>query len=100
MFTALGFFMLLKKLTPEPTMTIDTDWFYRKGSRVFMRIVDSVIAVADNFVSEAYDILLLGPAKRFASFCSVFDLGVIDGMVNNVAWIRRLFSWGWDKVDI
>ena len=29
LFTALGFFLLLKKLKPEPTISLDMDWFYR-----------------------------------------------------------------------
>jgi hypothetical protein len=34
LFTGLGFFLLLKKLVPEPTISLDMDWFYRKGWRV------------------------------------------------------------------
>lgn len=100
MFTALAFFMLLKKLGPEPTVSVDTDWFYRKGSKVFMRFAGGAIAVADNLVGEAYDTVILGPAKRFASFCSTFDLGIIDGIVNNTAWTTRLVSWASHKFDI
>ena len=33
-FTALGFFLLLKHLDPEPKVSLDTDWFYRRGSSV------------------------------------------------------------------
>ena len=29
-FTALGFFALLKHLDPEPVVSLDTDWFYRR----------------------------------------------------------------------
>ncbi len=36
MFTALGFFILRNKLVIEPTISLDTDWFYRKGGKVFM----------------------------------------------------------------
>ncbi len=35
LFTALGFFIFLKKLTPEPVISLDMDWFYRMGGRVF-----------------------------------------------------------------
>ncbi|MDZ7640564.1 MAG: Na(+)/H(+) antiporter subunit D [Desulfurivibrio sp.] len=35
LFTALGFFLFLKKLTPEPVTSLDLDWFYRMGGRVF-----------------------------------------------------------------
>src|SRR5436309_2682275 len=32
-FTALGFFLMLKQLDPEPVISLDTDWFYRRGAR-------------------------------------------------------------------
>ena len=44
LFTALGFFMLLKHLGGEPYITIDTDWFYRKGARAFMWFVSNPMA--------------------------------------------------------
>ena len=40
MFTALGFVLFLKALDPENTISIDTDWFYRKGARHFMWLAD------------------------------------------------------------
>ena len=33
-FTALGFFQLLKHLDPELKISLDTDWFYRRGSSI------------------------------------------------------------------
>ena len=39
-FTALGFWLLLRKLDPEPILSLDTDWFYRKGGRVFLRLAN------------------------------------------------------------
>lgn len=35
-FTALGFFLFLRKLDPEPALSLDTDWFYRRGGAAFM----------------------------------------------------------------
>jgi hypothetical protein len=32
-FTAIAFWLLLHKLSGESTITIDTDWFYRKASK-------------------------------------------------------------------
>jgi multicomponent Na+:H+ antiporter subunit D len=37
MFSALAFFMLLPLLKRTQTISIDTDWFYRKGGRLFYR---------------------------------------------------------------
>lgn len=44
LFTALGFFMLLKKVGGEPYITLDTDWFYRKGARAFMWFISNPMA--------------------------------------------------------
>ncbi|MBT9139035.1 MAG: Na(+)/H(+) antiporter subunit A [Syntrophomonadaceae bacterium] len=44
LFTALGFFMLLKKVGGEPYITLDTDWFYRKGAKGFMWFISNPMA--------------------------------------------------------
>ncbi|MBF0199994.1 MAG: Na(+)/H(+) antiporter subunit D [Desulfamplus sp.] len=36
LFTALGFFIFVRKLTPDPVISLDIDWFYRMGGRAFM----------------------------------------------------------------
>ncbi|MDR9501600.1 MAG: Na(+)/H(+) antiporter subunit D [Desulfurivibrionaceae bacterium] len=36
LFTALGFFLFLRKLAPEATVALDLDWFYRMGGRIFL----------------------------------------------------------------
>ncbi len=100
MFTALAFFLLLKKVKPEPALTLDMDWFYRKGCAFFMRVADMAIAGADNRVGEGYNTVILSPAKRTARYCSLFDLGVIDSIVNGAAWLTRLFAWLSHKFDI
>ncbi len=38
-FTLLAFMLFLKKLKPEKQISLDTDYFYRKGSAVFMCLV-------------------------------------------------------------
>jgi multicomponent Na+:H+ antiporter subunit D len=44
LFTAFGFFLLLNKLYGERTISLDTDWFYRKGSKVFMWFINEPLA--------------------------------------------------------
>jgi multicomponent Na+:H+ antiporter subunit D len=85
LFTALGFYLFKEKLIAVPTITIDTDWFYRMGGRAFMWISDRAIAAADNVVGNAYKTLVLTPSIRTASGSVKFDLGIIDGIVNGVA---------------
>jgi NADH:ubiquinone oxidoreductase subunit 5 (subunit L)/multisubunit Na+/H+ antiporter MnhA subunit len=40
LFSALAFFVLLKFLQRTNTLTMDTDWFYRKGAVAFMRFLN------------------------------------------------------------
>jgi multicomponent Na+:H+ antiporter subunit D len=43
MFSALVFFLFLKMLKRTPTISLDTDWFYRKGAPVFARATGTVL---------------------------------------------------------
>jgi len=86
LFTGLGFFMLLRKLDPEPTISVDTDWVYRKGSRVFMWLARKPIATADSYVGDIYNTWITKYTLSFSNFlASVFDVRGIDGIVNGVA---------------
>jgi len=86
LFTGLGFFMLLKKLDPEPTISVDTDWVYRKGSRLFMWFVNKPLSAYESYLAEIYNTWI----TRFTLFFSdllarIFDVRGIDGIVNGVA---------------
>lgn len=85
MFTALGFFLFLKKLKPEPYMTIDTDWFYRKGTDIFMRIAKGPIVIYENFVSNLSNTAVLNPLYVLADICHKIDKHIVDGAVNGIA---------------
>ena len=85
LFTGLGFFMLLKKLDPEPTISVDTDWFYRKGARVFMWVASRPIQATDNAWGEFYRYCGMMPLMTFSRFWSWFDWNAIDGVVDGVA---------------
>jgi multicomponent Na+:H+ antiporter subunit D len=86
MFTGLGFFMLLKKLDPEPTISADTDWVYRKGSRVFMWFVNKPLAIYEDYLSNIYNTWFSKFTLFFSSFLArIFDVRLIDGCVNGVA---------------
>ncbi|MEK6683019.1 MAG: Na(+)/H(+) antiporter subunit D, partial [Nitrospirota bacterium] len=93
-FTGLGFFILLKKLSPEPSLNLDTDWFYRKGAKAFMWIVNKPLATFEyNFVGEIYEFIIQKPILRIAHYLRVVDTEAVDGTVNGVgkatlAWSR------------
>jgi multicomponent Na+:H+ antiporter subunit D len=85
LFTALGFFLLIKKLAPEPTISIDLDWFYRMGGRGFLWLARKPIQNVDTAVGEGYRFLGLGPLMTTAKFWSWFDWHGIDGVVDGTA---------------
>jgi multicomponent Na+:H+ antiporter subunit D len=92
LFTALGFFMLLKKLDPEPTISVDTDWLYRKGIGVFLWLANHPLARYEQTITEAYQYILIEPTKRFSQIAWSFDTWVIDGLVNASGWVTLLES--------
>ncbi len=84
-FTALGFFLLLSKLTPEAKISIDLDWFYRKGGDIFMWTDRVVFQTIDNWVGRIWDKVGILPLMTVSKFWSWFDWHGIDGVVDGVA---------------
>ena len=93
LFTGLGFFMLLSKLDPEPTISVDTDWVYRKGSRVFMWFANKPLTIYENYLSNMYKDVISKYLIKLSNFLGyVFDSKIIDGIVNGIAKISMGFS--------
>lgn len=80
--TAVVFFLLQKKLQPHQTISLDTDWCYRKGSALFLRFASGPIVSYETVVTEFYRRAVINPMKRFVALCRAFDIAVIDGIVN------------------
>ncbi len=85
LFTALGFFLFLKKLTPEPTISLDTDWFYRRGGRAVLRLAEGPVRALDAWWGELYRRVGLEGLMRRARAAGWFDQRVIDGAVDGLA---------------
>ena len=78
-FTALGFFLLLKHLDPEPKISLDTDWFYRRGSAACMTLAQGPLArLESGFVGEIYEFVMRRPVLGAASFLRKLDTRVVD----------------------
>ena len=84
-FTGLIFFLLVKKLQPEAKLNLDMDWFYRKGTWVFMKLDERVISVVDSFWGELYRTVGLRALFKNAGIAYGFDRKVIDGVVDGSA---------------
>ncbi|MEK6672402.1 MAG: Na(+)/H(+) antiporter subunit D [Nitrospirota bacterium] len=92
-FTALGFFMLLKMLDPEATASLDTDWFYRKGAKAFMWLVNNpVVTLEYNVVGEAYEFIIQKPILKLAQIFRSVDAAFIDGSANGLGKVTMAWS--------
>ncbi len=85
LFTALGFFLFRKKLIPDPTISLDLDWFYRMGGRAVQWFARRPAQAADEWVSEFYRFCGLAWTLGLARASAWFDWNVIDGVVDGLA---------------
>lgn len=85
MFTALGFWLMLKKLTPHNVMSLDTDWFYRKGSRVFMWVARRPVGAYELAITNVSNTVVLPAIYGLSRVGLWIDRNVVDWAVNSVA---------------
>ncbi|MCX7722231.1 MAG: Na(+)/H(+) antiporter subunit D [Verrucomicrobiae bacterium] len=85
LFTGAGFFVFLKKLVPEPTISLDTDWFYRRGWNLFVRVAEQYVQRLDDWLGELYRRAGIGAVVRLASWANAFDGRVVDRLVDGLA---------------
>jgi multicomponent Na+:H+ antiporter subunit D len=92
-FTALGFFLLLKYLDPEPTISLDTDWFYRRGSAGLMTVVRGPLShLESGFVGQVYEFVIERPVLGVANFLRKVDSVVVDSAIVGVGRSTQTFS--------
>lgn len=85
LFTAVGFFLLVKKLEPTPTISLDLDWPYRMGGRAFLWLARKPVQFVDACVGEIHRVAGLVPLMGSARLVNRFDNRVIDGVVDGFA---------------
>jgi multicomponent Na+:H+ antiporter subunit D len=92
-FTALGFFLLLKHLDPEPTISLDTDWFYRRGSAGLVKLVEGPLArLETGFVGEIYEFVIRRPVLGAANLFRKLDSFVVDSAIVGLGRSTQSFS--------
>jgi multicomponent Na+:H+ antiporter subunit D len=92
-FTALGFFLLLKHLDPEPTISLDTDWFYRRGSASLVTLIRGPLARLEfGFVGEIYEFVIRRPVLGVANLLRNFDSLVVDTAIVGVGRSTQTLS--------
>jgi multicomponent Na+:H+ antiporter subunit D len=90
-FTALGFFLLLKQLDPEPTVSLDTDWFYRRGLTATLPLVQGALAWLDGVVAQASD-WVVERALATGSWLRSLDARVVDAATVGVGKLTLTFG--------
>ncbi|MBN2233312.1 MAG: Na(+)/H(+) antiporter subunit D [Deltaproteobacteria bacterium] len=84
-FTGLGFYLMVKKLAPKDKMNLDLDWFYRRGTQVFMWLARRPLSVANDWVGEVYRTVGLRFTTAMARAMSWFDWHGIDHVIDGTA---------------
>lgn len=85
MFTLLAFVLLLKYLDPENTISLDTDWFYRRGATAFMWLANKPVVLWEQMIITLGDGRGLNTLHRLSKHSLSIDVHVVDGAVNGVA---------------
>ena len=83
--TAFGFFLLRKYITARETISLDLDFFYRKGGQYFLWTVTNPLQWFDTAFSKAYRVVGLSTLMTTSQFWSWFDWNGIDGVVDGTA---------------
>jgi len=84
-FAALIFFLLVKYMEPVDRLSLDLDWFYRKGGLFFLWIAKNPLQWFDTAWSEVYRVVGLRSLMSTSKFWSWFDWNAIDGVVDGIA---------------
>jgi multicomponent Na+:H+ antiporter subunit D len=92
-FTALGFFLLLRHLDPVPTISLDSDWFYRRGANALLDIVRGPLARLEfSFVGEIYEFVIRRPVLGAANLFRKLDSFVVDSAFVGVGRSTEILS--------
>lgn len=91
-FTGLAFWLLVKKLGGEPTITLDTDWYYRKPAPLMYRL--SVHALSRLFgAAESLTLRIVDFVIRVAANPAGYFLDGVESSANSVFGAANKSSW-------
>ncbi len=94
-FTGLAFWLLVKKVGGEPTITLDTDWYYRKPAPAIYRLsvhsLSRLFAAAENLTLQFVDFIIRVSANPAGYF-----LDGVQSSANSVLGAAKKSSWSRD----
>ena len=92
-FTALGFFLLLKHIATETKISLDTDWFYRRGSLAFVALTARPLARLEfRYVGEIYAFVMRRLVLGGASVLRGFATHIVDFTAVGVGRVTQASS--------
>ena len=92
-FTWLGFLLLLKHLDPEAKVSLDTDWFYRRGFPTAVTRTQRLLARLEyGFIGEIYEFVIRRPVLRASAFFLHFDTRIVDSAALGVGRLTQAFG--------
>jgi multicomponent Na+:H+ antiporter subunit D len=77
-FTGFGFFVLLRHLDPEPAISLDADWFYRRPVPAVMVHAFVVLTRVENVLARCYEGVIRGLLLGVAQTLRDIDSLMID----------------------
>jgi multicomponent Na+:H+ antiporter subunit D len=93
-FTAFGFFLMLKHLDPEPVVSLDTDWFYRRGGTAVQNFAQGALTRAEGVVGQVSDVVMRLPVLGAAAQLRNIDLRGLDAAMEGVGRLTQGISRG------
>lgn len=90
--TALGFFALLAHLDPEPKISLDTDWFYRRGLSAASVYAFAALTGVENVLAHAYEGFVRRPLLGAAAWLRQVDASVVDRAAEGVGNVTDAVS--------
>jgi multicomponent Na+:H+ antiporter subunit D len=91
-FTAVGFFLLLRHLDPEPSISLDTDWFYRRGLPLTLGVVEGALARLEGLAGQVYELTMRRMVLGGAALLREIDAQVIDATAVGVGQLTQEMS--------
>jgi multicomponent Na+:H+ antiporter subunit D len=91
-FTAAGFFLLLRHLDPEPSISLDTDWVYRRGLPLTLGVVEGALARLEGLAGQVYELIMRRMVLGAAALLRQLDAQVIDATAVGVGQLTQAMS--------
>jgi len=91
-FTALGFFLMLRHLDPEPSISLDTDWLYRRGLPAALAPALRGLGRLQGLLGQLPELLVRRPLLGVARVLRELDAQFIDATAMGVGRLTQAAS--------